>query len=78
MAEVRRQLGADRLFVAILERDALAVWAPGFADRRSAGGQIATWFARGASPLSDELFVSAADGIRLATTDERHDNGLAA
>lgn len=74
MTRLRAALAA-KIFVAIPNRDVLVAWAPDFSDRRRFAAIAKESLVNEPYPLSDELFVSTAEGIRLATAAELADHG---
>jgi Protein of unknown function (DUF1444) len=67
-------LGAA-IFVAMPNRDFLVAWTPDWEKRREFAEQVSKDILNRPYPLSDELFVSASDGLRLATKQELADHG---
>jgi uncharacterized protein YtpQ (UPF0354 family) len=74
MKRLHEILGAQ-IFVAVPNRDFLVAWTPDWEKRREFSEQVTKDILNRPYPLSDELFVSAADGLRLATKQELADHG---
>jgi uncharacterized protein DUF1444 len=69
MRRVRQAIG-ENLVAAIPNRDFMAAWTPDFSAHASFVSLIEKDAATRDHPLTDELFISTAGGIRLATAQE--------
>ena len=74
MTRLRESLG-PKLFVGVPNRDFLVAWSSDFAKKKEFAAQVAEDFTRQAYTLTDELFVSSADGLRLVTPQELAEHG---
>ena len=67
---------APSLFVGIPDRGTLVAWSADFDKRKEIYARVRQDFERRPHPVSPELFVSSAAGLRLATPRERADHGV--
>jgi uncharacterized protein YtpQ (UPF0354 family) len=74
MRRLRDALGPT-IFVGVPNRDFLIAWTPDFEQRRGFAAQVAKDAVTEAYALTDELFVSSADSLRVATRQELADHG---
>jgi uncharacterized protein YtpQ (UPF0354 family) len=74
MARLRAQLG-PAVFAAVPNRDFLVAWSADFAKKREFAAQVAKDAATEAYALTNELFVSSAEGLRVATSAELREHG---
>jgi Protein of unknown function (DUF1444) len=69
MQRLRAALG-DSLIVGIPNRDFMVAWTPDFSAHARFAAQVLDDSNNQGHPLTDELFIANADGIRLATAQE--------
>lgn len=69
--KLRKALGSDRVIVAIPNRDFLVAWTPDFSERADFAAKAGEDSRSRSHPLTDELFVVDANGVRIATATER-------
>lgn len=74
MTRVREQLG-PKVFVGVPNRDFLVAWSTDFSKKSDFAAQVTKDAASKPYPLTDELFVSSAQELRVATAAERSDHG---
>lgn len=74
MARIRDGLG-PKVYVGVPTRDLLLAWPDGLTERRKLAAFIADLVTRAPYPLTNELFVSTAEGVRPAMLLELADHG---
>ncbi len=67
---------APSVFVGIPDRGTLVAWSADFDKRKEIYARVRQDFERRPHPISPELYVSSAAGLRLATPSERADHGI--
>jgi uncharacterized protein YtpQ (UPF0354 family) len=75
MRRVRQALNASLIFAGIPNPDFLVAWTPDFAPRRGFATKIAQDFQSRPHPLTDALFASNDNGVRLADAAAIRDRG---
>ena len=74
MRRLREGLGGN-IFAGVPNRDFLVAWSADFARKQEFAAQVAKDAATEAYALTDEIFVSSDQGLRLATPKELADHG---